>query len=299
MWIDPNVKRKGSIIKEHVKKYDKKEGIPIFSLFELSICGVCNRFCAFCPHSNRKIYPSKKEYISMELYKKILTELNEIEYNGIIAYSGFSEPLLHKELNKIISLTTEFCPQSRIELYTNGDFLNVKNLKEFFDAGLASIHISLYDGQAQIVEFTEMKKDARLKDEQVILRERYFTKEKGYGLTLSNRAGMIDFEKLDVKPLLHSLKHQCFYPFYMMMVDHNGDVLLCSHDWGKGFVAGNLNRDSILEVWSGKLMQQVREKLGNADRNFEPCNACDVKGTLIGGNHFHKWKEYYSGTKAD
>ena len=37
----------------------------------------------------------------------------------------------------------------------------------------------------------------------------------------------------------------------MMFVDYTGEVIICSHDWGKRFIAGNLNKDSILEIWTG------------------------------------------------
>ena len=32
----------------------------------------------------------------------------------------------------------------------------------------------------------------------------------------------------------------CYYPFYKLFVDWNGDVLFCSNDWGKEHVVGNL-----------------------------------------------------------
>jgi hypothetical protein len=46
-------------------------------------------------------------------------------------------------------------------------------------------------------------------------------------------------------------------------------------------------------------MRTVRQKLANADRNFAPCNACDVEGTLQGDKHFEIWQEYEANlTKA-
>lgn len=291
MWIDPNVKRKGSIIDRHIES--KNASFPVFSQFELSVCGVCNRFCEFCPRSDRKVYPGQNEYLTMDLYRKMISELARINYDGIIAYSGFSEPLLHKELNEFIAIARQACPQSRIEIYTNGDFLTEGNLKGFFIAGLTSMHISMYDGPEQEGRFNEMRKQAGLGGEQMVLRARYLTKEEGYGLTLSNRGGMVDFEKVGKKPLLKPMNHQCFYPFYMMMVDHDGNVLLCSHDWAKAYIAGNLNKETVSEIWAGENMRMVREKLGKGLRDLPSCRACDVKGTLIGEEHYQRWKGYY------
>ena len=278
MWVDPNIKRKGSIVKDNaLAEHHKNDVFHLFSLFEVNITGMCNRFCEFCPRSDRSVFPSKNEYISIGLYKKIMKELEELAYDGIIAFSGFSEPLFHKDIYELISLAHKSCTKSRIELYTNGDLLNVDKLVKLFDAETTSIHISLYDDPEQIERFLIMRNKAGIKVEQFILRERFLPKEKGYGLTISNRAGMVNFQKLGMKRLSRPLKSKCYYPFYMMFVDYTGEVIICSHDWGKRFIAGNLNKDSILEIWTGKPMQHIRYRLGNADRNFCPCNACDVK----------------------
>ncbi|MBI5332503.1 MAG: SPASM domain-containing protein [Candidatus Aenigmarchaeota archaeon] len=292
-FIDPNIKRKDNIMQTHIKG----ETFPIFSLFEFDICGVCNRHCKFCPRYDPKKYKSENKYISLDLYRKIMAQLKEIEYAGMISYSGFSEPFLHKDLVEIIRLTRQACPKSRIEIYTNGDFVALENLKAFFDAGLSSLQISLYDGPKQIDKFTEMKNKLGLNDDQIGLRKRYLSREEGYGLTISNRAGLIDFEGLGIDPIKEPLKRQCFYPFYTMIVDYNGDVLACTHDFMKRLVLGNLNNESIMDVWNGEKIRRLRERLGNADRNFEPCNLCDIKGTLLGGEHYKLWKEYYDKRK--
>lgn len=294
MWVDPNIKRKGSIVKDNaLAEHHKNDVFPLFSLFEVNITGMCNRFCEFCPRSDRSVFPSKNEYISIGLYKKIMKEFEELAYDGIIAFSGFSEPLFHKDIYELISLARKSCTKSRIELYTNGDLLNVKKLAELFNSGLTSIHISLYDGPEQIEKFLSIRDMAGIKDEQFILRERFLPKEKGYGLTISNRAGMVNFQRLGMRQLSEPLKSRCYYPFYMMFVDYTGEVIICSHDWGKKLIVGNLKEESIIEVWTGRLMTDVRKKLAIGDREFPPCNKCDVKGTFMGEEHFRKWQEYY------
>ena len=79
----------------------------------------------------------------------------------------------------------------------------------------------------------------------------------------------------------------------MMFVDYMGEVIICSHDWGKKLIAGNLKKKSVVEVWTGRIMNNVRKKLAVEDRGFSPCNECDVKGTFMGGEHFKKWQECY------
>ena len=38
----------------------------------------------------------------------------------------------------------------------------------------------------------------------------------------------------------------------------------------------------FFEIWTSKKAIKIRKKLNESDRNFSPCNICDVKGDLIG-----------------
>ena len=57
---------------------------------------------------------------------------------------------------------------------------------------------------------------------------------------------------------------------------------MCPHDWGKKIILGNLNNEKFLDIWFGKKFTKIRENLNNANRNFKPCNICDVEGTFMG-----------------
>ena len=82
---------------------------------------------------------------------------------------------------------------------------------------------------------------------------------------------------------------KCTYPSYTFFIDYNGDVLMCSHDWGKKMIMGNVKNNTIKEIWTSKKFDFARKKLINAERNFSPCDVCDVKGTLIGNKHAEQW----------
>ena len=181
----------------------------------------------------------------------------------------------------------------RNETVTDGDFVTPEKLRSLFAAGLDTLLISMYDSPEQEEYFTRMKDQVGLSNKQVVLRKRWLPPEDHYGITLSNRAGMVNLPAVGVGPLSNPLKKPCFYPFYQILVDYDGAVLLCPHDWSKKLVAGNLHRQSVHEIWNGPAMRRVRQNLANSDRNFPPCNVCDVDGTLMGRSHFEEWVEYY------
>ena len=96
--------------------------------------------------------------------------------------------------------------------------------------------------------------------------------------------------EFSIASLKEPLKQKCYYPHYTFFMDYTGEVLVCSHDWGKKLVVGNLHNQSFKEIWLGKKFEFARKKLGNGERNFSPCNKCDVEGTLMGEEHFQSWK---------
>ena len=290
-FIDRNVARKDSF-KEKLKTKTDLRFPPIFSWIEFSLSGLCNRVCEFCPRSNPKEFPNLNKHMSIESYTSVIEDLKSINYKGGMIYSGFSEPILYKYLFEAITVTRNLLPNNRIEIVTNGDNLKLDKLLKLFDCGLTQISVSLYDGPHQIEGFKKLKSQANLTDEQFDLRYRW-EKEENYGINLTNRAGAIHMPELNVKRLNHGIKKKCFYPFYQVMVDYDGAVLLCNHDWYKKLILGNINQSSILEIWDSQIYKKTRKNLSKAMRVDSPCKECDANGTMMGGEYVKEWKDYY------
>jgi radical SAM protein with 4Fe4S-binding SPASM domain len=163
-------------------------------------------------------------------------------------------------------------------------------LKKLFDFGLTTILISVYDSEFDALAFESMCNSLGLTDgEDYLIRRRFLPAEQDFGITMSNRAGMLKNAEYKVMPLKDPLKKNCNYPAYTFFVDYNGDVLMCAHDWGKKRILGNLNKKTFYEIWNSQYALISRKKLLNKDRNFSPCNVCDVQGELIGNEHAAAW----------
>jgi radical SAM protein with 4Fe4S-binding SPASM domain len=288
-FLDTNIKTKSQIIDESLSLYKGKYPLP--SLVEISNSGTCNRKCSFCPRSDPS-YEDVNEFISNKLHDKICTELSEYKYNGILVYSGFNEPLLKKDVFRDISKAKELLPNAKIQMITNGDVLSEARLKLLFASGLTTLLVSVYDGEKEFRKFEEMGNKLKLSKQQYVLRKRYLSEEKDFGITMSNRSGLLAKAEYSIKPLDKSFNTSCNYPSYTFFIDYNGEVLMCSHDWGKKRILGNVSKNSILEIWSSKIASDSRKKLLNKNRNFLPCSKCDVKGDLIGNKHASAWKNY-------
>ena len=308
VFIDPNVARKNKLRNVLETKHIGANEPPLFSWIEFSLVGLCNRRCDFCPWSDPEWRSSHVPnvagnddvlHLPIEVYEGIMKDLNKVGFKGGVIYSAFSEPFLYKHLEEVIKISKEQCPESRIEVVTNGDFLTIDKLNAFFEAGLTRIDVSVYDGPDKVKPFEDLRVEAGLNKEQFHIRERWYAPEEHFGIgALSNRAGANIMPEINVNKLNTSLKRKCFYPFYQLIVDFDGAVLLCNHDWDKRLILGNVKETSILNIWNSEKYKEVRENLANANRNHSPCNRCDANGMMMGGEFVNKWKEYYEGQKS-
>jgi radical SAM protein with 4Fe4S-binding SPASM domain len=291
-YIDPYLETRKAELKNDLK--DNPTLGP--SVIELNIIAKCNRSCFFCPISDKDFYKINNYSGRMEkdFFNRFVDDLKSINFSGKILFAALSEPLLHKDIGYFISILRKKLNNVSIEVVTNGDVLNASRLKNLFESGLNTLNISMYDGKEQIQSFEKMIKEAGVQKSNVILRRRYL-EDGNYGITLTNKCGAIDIGEIAPVEEL-PLQKVCYYPFYHMMVDFNGDVMPCPHDWQKKGIIGNLNHNSIMEVWTGKKEEFLRRNLSNSNRNIDPCKECDVPGDLVGEERYKDWKKSHKKT---
>lgn len=255
--------------------------ISTLRMIEINPIEMCNRKCNFCPRST-DFYKNKKFSISKDTVKKISSDLESFNFNGRIGFVGFGEPLLHPELEELINIVKKEVTNLKwLEINTNGDFLTLERMKSIKDSGCTTIAISMYDiDKSQY--FNEM---AELANMNIILRHHY-NSSNNYGLRIVNRNDIIDETSN-----FETDKTHCYIPFYKMLIDWNGDVLLCDNDWSKKNKFGNVHNMSINDIWINSELNNYRNYLSNGNRILDPCKKCNACGTLFGYESFIKFQE--------
>ncbi len=277
-----NIKRKSL----YVDQVQMREGVPLFSWIDINPTELCNRKCVFCPRVDPAVYPNQNLHMSVALAQKLADELRTYQYKGGVIFSGFGEPLLH---NNFLKLVSAFGHDIHTELVTNGDRLTVPLIRELYAAGMGVVLVSMYDGPQQIGHFRKMFQEAKAREDQYVLRDRWYDMEKDFGLKLTNRAGMVTTghqREVDVK-------RPCFYTHYSLQVDWNGEVLLCVQDWNKKVKFGTVADQSLFEIWTSERFSEYRKNLGRGSRCLTPCSGCNVNGTLHGKKHAQIWNDLY------
>ena len=201
-FIDPLIKRKADLTKK-VQFY--KKNIPLPSVVEISESGTCNRKCSFCPRSAPD-FKDIKEFISDKLITKLSKELSIYEYSGIFLFSGFVEPMIDKNIYNLLSIVKKYLPKARIEMVTNGDALDEERTKKLFKAGLSTLLVSIYDGKKEADDMEKLLKRSGLNEDQFKVRHRYLPENESFGITLSNRSGMMDNAEYVIPSLKEPMK---------------------------------------------------------------------------------------------
>ena len=274
-----NLRRKSGYI-DIVHIYD---GLPIFSWIDINTTELCNRKCVFCPRIEEIVYPNQHLHMDVELAQKIAAQLEELQYKGVVVFSGYSEPTLCPNFEEIVAA---FSKTIRLELVTNGDTLTVRRIIALKEAGIDFFGVSLYDGPEQIDHFKQLFTQAGLTTDNYILRDRWHTAEDGFGLKLTNRAGTVSVGMQSEA----DINHPCYYTAYSLTVDWNGDVLLCMQDWHKKVKFGNINTSLLISIWKSRALNRYRQKLLNGSRDCSPCRLCNTDGTLHGHTHAEVWR---------
>ena len=254
------------------------EGLAVI---ELCISETCTRTCGFCPRGDSTVYKNRPLYMTRETITNIATRCVVDGYNGDFHISGFGEPLLHPDIKTIIS-TVRRLMSNHIVVTTNGDLLETSVIKSLYGYGVNHIIVSCYDGPEEKANFIEMFSLAGIDESRYEIRELWngddesitdFAKRNNF----NNRSGAAT--NLNLTPIAG----QCYLPFYKLVLDWNGDALLCCNDWlrkSKGY--GNINKSSLKDIWYGQAFTTVRKNLFSGNRTDPACTKCSINGTLVG-----------------
>jgi radical SAM protein with 4Fe4S-binding SPASM domain len=271
------------------------EDNPLRSIMtvELNTTELCNRTCVFCPRINPEVYPNRNLHLSAGCVAKVARDLAAFAFRGRVSFSGFGEPVLNKTFPELIRTMRAWLPDAQIDTNTNGDKLTPDVVASLYAAGLTYIYVNMYDGPDQRPHFEQLFADAGIEAGRYRLRPHWGGAHQDFGLFLNNRSGMVIDPRLGLPAIVEPIAHPCYYPFVHAMVDWNGDMLLCSNDWGRALVVGNVIEQNFADVWMSPIMLDARRKLMVGDRSRKPCATCSVNGTLSGQYGFDLLVRYY------
>ncbi|MFC1483903.1 radical SAM/SPASM domain-containing protein [Candidatus Neomarinimicrobiota bacterium] len=240
----------------------------------------CTRSCAFCRFGLKKYSNEPPHKMPDSIIAKIIKELKSIDYTNSIGIGRYSEPMMDDRLESILLMMSAELPDCKIHFITNGDLATGEKLEALCGIPtLRRISMSVYDSEEQYIRFKNMVSECGENVHAKVRLDRKFAFEDFH---VVNKIG-----ELSVKPD-YRLKEWgrsaepgllCTEPFRRMMINHDGSVPMCCNilDFAhEDYVMGNVNNESIMEIWSGERLSTIRNKMTKGGlRSLDACKKCD------------------------
>ncbi len=240
--------------------------LPVFTELVLETTADCNRRCSFCPVS---INPRGTAAMDETLFAKALNELATMGYTGRIALHFFNEPLLDGDIVTKVRRLAEAAPRASIEIYSNGDLLSPALFARLVDAGLSFMLATAYsDNALRRLEAIHRQLNWRQRSRLVLRRAPDFN---------NNRAG-----SLDQFAIPEPLAADCFQPAYRLVINYKGQAVICTNDYYAKVVVGQFAEQTLLDIWRGPALREVRETLRRKERSaLAACSGCNSINTPL------------------
>ncbi len=256
----------------------------------------CNLKCPTCIHgySDEKIkFNANKDFsvMPMELFKKIVDEAAEQNCPSINLTVN-DEPLLVKNLPERINYAKEKGIMDII-MTTNGNLFTEKKIKEVVDAGITRILFSVDAASSETYKITRPGKGSFEKVLENMRLLKKYKETKNFSIPYT-RASMVisknnqkDYLKFRevFKDLVDGVEFQTFSSYYDKNTDlipsdsekvldfsctdpwnktiirQNGDVLPCCSFYGYELPMGNVNKDTIYNIYNSKEFKKIKQEV--------------------------------------
>ncbi len=276
---------------------------PSQILIENTNC--CNAQCVMCP---RDTLTRKRGFMEFGLFEKIMTELSGARRKPVVHLHGFGEPLLDPLLPERIKLA-KACGIKQTYMVTNASLLFPETARSLILAGLDAMKISFYGTDEasynatmrqldfkvalqNIKDFMRIRKELKKSNPKLVLQ--YLPQENNgsqiaefqslwRSLPDKNRGDCLNISSLDnfgggksYNTVGEKIVSVCFYPWSALSVLWDGKAVTCCVDYNGAQGVGDVNTQSIREIWNGPVLSTIRKNFGKLDYSgFPTCQLCD------------------------
>jgi hypothetical protein len=259
----------------------------------------CNANCVFC---TREKLTRPLGVMDLQLFRKIVDECAQNKIRSLHLHN-FGEPLLDPELCERIKYAKKFGIRTRI--FSNLSVLSEEKARMLIDSGIDEIKISLDANTKETYESIRknLNFEQAVANIEMLLRLRQKMQVKHPRISLvfvateKNRTEVAAFKKRwanKVDAVLISTYHNwagglhknglnkrllpCFRLWRTFTILWDGRAALCCLDYDGKIVLGDLNKQSIKEIYHGSKLSQIRKQHLNWEyAKTSICLDCDAR----------------------
>lgn len=236
---------------------------------EIETVNRCNSTCEFCPaNKNNDKRPFAK--LSDEEFYKIISDLKDWGYKGMISLYVNNEPLIDNRIIEFHRYVKKELPDCRVKFFTNGTLLTIEKFKKlipYIDYMVINNYgetMRLHPNVESIVSEVNENKSQYMGKE-IVVNIRYIKD------VLTNRAGEAPNKKAECK----IIKEPCLMPYTDLVVFSSGEVGICCNDATEKTRLCNINNESLESIWKNQY-EEIRKKMVHGRQGYSFCKYCDT-----------------------
>lgn len=282
LWAQQIIRK--NLFKDYIRYFNRESengNIPLPCLISIETVNRCNSTCSFCPANK---YSDKRPFMKMseELFKKIISELEEWEYDGYLNLYVNNEPFIDDRIEDWYSYAQSHLPKAKMLLYTNGTLMTKERFEKIaphIDKMVInnySERLKLHDNLMEVYEL--VKNNPKYYDLDITIQIRYINE------VLTNRAG-----EAPNKKKAKSVNNLCIMPYTDFTIFPDGTVGLCCNDAREKTNLGNVLNSELMEIWKSTHYSELRKAIGTSRELYDFCKGCDFVDAGI-RNMFMKTK---------
>lgn len=254
----------------------------------LETLAVCNARCTFCPYPTLERIGTK---MPDELIERLIREMATFKVPFMFAPFKVSDPLLDKRLIPILDMVNEEAPLARIRLFTNGSALTDANAEEI--GGIRNfVHLWVSLNETDPARYEALmglpfertagnldRLHSRRFPHPVVLSTvghpndefvRYCNERwPRFHAFVMRRTGWLG----EIDPQDAPIPDTPCSRWFELSIMANGIVSLCCQDSSGRFQIGDINKQTMLEVYNAPGWRDRRARLISR-KEIHPCSTC-------------------------
>ena len=281
---------------------------------------LCNFKCFYCMHGTRGVKGGQLEQsgfsiknMEMDLYEKLVKEI--MSFPSVpkrVCFSGLGEPLMNKNLPKMIKMLRDAGFTGRIDVISNGSLLVPEVSDALIDAGISRIQISI---QGLTKEKYKEVSDIDVEIQQLVDNVRYFYEHEKEATIyikiidsilegeedrktffdmfesicdtiyvehlvvmqqqMGDHGGIVDSTR-NLMGVSVAPREVCGVMFYFLQVNSDGETFPCSTPGlPVDLSMGCMRNQTLQDIWNGKVRNHMlRTNLKDGYKKIPACSEC-------------------------
>jgi len=277
----------------------------------------CNLHCPFCAMPAIQDKPGHGySFMAKETITNVMKQIAAMKWNCRVGFAMRGEPTMHPDYIGMVAIVREHLPRAHITMLTNGGGIlrkpgPVANITGLFDAGLSVLGLDDYENVKFIPKITEKlaEQGELVSGQKHPLGFQYFKypqdragnphvrrprgsrtlvqirdiSAQDKDSRVGNHSKIFNYAGLAFAPDDSMDGKRCHHPFRQFVVHWDGNVPLCCNSWDSPYNCGNVNEQSMEEIWQGPALGAAREMLIRGRRKDIPiCKGCNHRSYRVG-----------------